>query len=497
MKKALFYIAVAMMALTPLLSGCNSSPEDEPDPVEEPKDPIDPDPQPPVEDVPSEYSIDPKAVENYFSAAIKGDDSSYEASGSLTEEQIKGASEYVWKLWKAAVGRNSAERLPSLSPHNELRSWGDVVTADATWQLPEGSMSVFYGSKGSKPSSGYPLMLFIHGSGSDANYEWTVSLAWAQYFKDGNVAYFVPRSPQGGTGCRWYQPSRQQKWEQMLRQALVADNIDPNKIYFMGISEGAYGSQRLASFYADYLAGAGPIAGGELLANCPPENLANTSFILQTGDEDTAYGRRLLTMKVGKVLDELQASHPGYYDHKVDLQPGKGHGCNYEVTTPWLVQKTRNVNPKYVYWENYGLGGINNEPVRYRDSFYNLHILELSNDRKDEMNRAVYEMNISDDNVIDLTVRNVKLTTCEPASGEFWTMNIGVDKAYSPAAEGKVRIYLNSELVDPSKPVVVKVNGSEQFNGKIAADTRHLIESAALFYDPARLYPYAVEVSIK
>ena len=64
----------------------------------------------------------------------------------------------------------------------------------------------------------------------------------------------------------------------MLRLAFASGDIDPDRIYITGISEGAYGTQRLASFFADYLAGGGAMAGGEPLKNAPAENLANTPF---------------------------------------------------------------------------------------------------------------------------------------------------------------------------------------------------------------------------
>lgn len=391
--------------------------------------------------------------------------------------------------------RNIAEKLPVLSSHYSLSDWGDIQTPDGTWKLPEGGMKFFYGSKGEKPAAGYPLFLFLHGSGSDAQGEWTTCLSWAQYFREGSSAYFLPKSPQGGTGCRWYQPSRQEKWEQLLKQAFASNDIDPAKIYFMGISEGAYGSQRLASFYADYLAGAGPIAGGELLTSCPPENLANIAYCHQTGELDTSYGRALLTKKVGELLDELQKNHAGHYVHKVDLQPDKGHACDYTVTNPWLVNYTRDANPKYVNWENFGLGGINGEEIRYRDSFYNLYIIEPSDDRTNDLYRTAYEMIITG-NTVELTVNNVTLTPSEPASGSGWNINTGVDKTYKPATKGKVKIYLNNNLVDLSKPVIVKVNGAEKFNGIVELDTRNLVESCAIFYDPFRVFPAAVEVSV-
>lgn len=442
------------------------------------------------------FGIDTVELQNFFGQRIRSVASSYSPVDiHLPQDSIAEASKYVWSIWKKAVEAGETERLPQLSDHASLQSWDSINAPDGTWQLPDGPLKFFYGSKGTRPQNGYPLIIFIHGSGADAVREWEVTLAWTQIFNDSPSAYFIPQSPKGGTGCRWYQPSRQEKWEQILRQALVGEDIDPNRIYFAGISEGGYGSQRLASFYSDYLAGAGPIAGGEMLANCPPENLANTPFILQTGELDEFYGRKILTGKVGKTLDELASTHPGYYIHKVDLQPEKSHGCDYTVTTPWLVKHTRNANPKYVYWENFGQGGINDEPVRYRDGFYNLYILKPTNDRTDHNNRAVYEMNI-EGNTVNLNVSNVKITTNEPTTVYDWTGNLGIEKEYAPADSGKVRIYLNDNLVDLSKPVKIMVNGVEKFNGKVETNVRNIIESIAAYYDPARIFPAAVDVDI-
>ena len=75
-------------------------------------------------------------------------------------------------------------------------------------------------------------------------------------------------------------------------------------------------------------------------------------------------------------------------------------------------------------------------------------------------------------------------------------MQIGVEKSFTQATKGKVRIYLNGKLVDLSKPVVVKVNGVEKFNGTVTPDTRWLVESCGIFFDPERLFPAAVDVTI-
>ena len=45
--------------------------------------------------------------------------------------------------------------------------------------------------------------------------------------------------------------------------AKINYEFDPDKVYFFGISEGGYGSQRLASYYADYLARILFVLGGK------------------------------------------------------------------------------------------------------------------------------------------------------------------------------------------------------------------------------------------
>lgn len=451
-------------------------------------------PTAPAESAINDYGIGQDALLEYFTGADNGKLPSAKKSG-IDLSEVKEARKYIWDTWRGHVASSEKELLPPLSGHSHIASWKDAGKPDTVWKVPEGDMYVFYGTKGTKPAEGYPLIIFLHGSGEDAMGEWTACLSHAQAFSDGPSAYFLPKSPQGGTGTRWFQPSKQQKWEQLLRQALASGDINPDKVYFAGISEGAYGSQRLASFYADYLAGAGPIAGGELLANCPPENLANTPFCLQTGEKDVYWGRTLLTEKVGKILDSLAVAHPGYYAHKVDLQPNKGHGCDYYVTTPWLIRHTRNATPGYFYWENYGMGDINGEPRRYRDAFYNLRITGQADDRSDPMRREAFEMEI-EGNTVNITAEIVTLTTCEPATPPTGELNIGVAKSRTPATKGSLRVYLSDELVDLSKPVTVNVNGKRRFHGRLKRNTATIAESCRLFYDPMRLFTASVDVKI-
>lgn len=396
----------------------------------------------------------------------------------ISPEEADRLAPTVWSAWQKANQRIDEEKLP------ELRQ----ISADsAKWHIPatlepNAVMTFRYGSKGDMPDAGYPLFLYIHGSGEPMR-EWANGLRFAELFNDGPSAYFIPRIPQTGDWYRWYQRGKQYAWEKMLRQGLASGQIDPNRVYFFGISEGGYGSQRLASFYADYLAGAGPMAGGEPLKNAPAENCRNIAFSLRTGDRDYGFYRDKLTGYTKAAFDSLSAMHPGAYFHWIQLIPGRGHGIDYRHTTPWLKNFARNPYPSRVSWEDFEMDG------RHRTGFYNLQVIE----RPDADRRTRYEMSI-DNNVVNLTVDNVTYTTTE--TDPRWGIALKFDRSYQPATSGKIRIYFNDKLVNLNRPVTINVNGRRMFEGKLQCSLSDLVESCEEYYDPARLYPASVTIDL-
>lgn len=349
-----------------------------------------------------------------------------------------------------------------------------------SWVIPDSLehqavMDFFFGIKG--PAERYPLYIYLHGSGP-RDYEWATGLKLAQAFDDAPSAYFIPRIPREGEYYRWYQKGKQWAWERLLRAALASDFIDPERIYIIGISEGGYGSQRMASFYADYLAGAGPMAGGEPLKNAPPENLGNLAFTLRTGAEDSGFYRNLLTSYTAAALDSLAAAAPDRYRHRIELIPGAGHGIDYRPTPQWLRQFSRPKSPHQLTWEDFEMDG------RRRDAFGNLKIIERPKEAEGERTR--YDLKI-DDNNVNLTINTVTYTCTE--RDPHWGIELKFDKKLRPATGGQVKIYLDENMVDFSRPVRLTVNGREQFNGLLTPSESTLRDSAADFGDPTRLFP--------
>ena len=428
-------------------------------------------------------TINEGIITDYFNASIGDEDAQFDDESIIPACEIASTREKIWNLWKSAVENYDEEKLIPLDILENRKS--------GSWELPSSLepnavMPYYYGCNeytSYDADSKYPLFLYMHGSGDKAQ-EWEtgIGLSLRRFYSPG--IYFVPQIPNAyGEYYRWAIQSKQWAWEKLLRLAFVSKNVDPNKIYFFGISEGAYGSQRLASFYADYLAGAGPMAGGEPLKNAPMENVANIAFSLRTGALDDGFGRNILTQKALEVADELAAAHPGYYNHYIEVIEGDGHTIDYRPTTPWLAQFTRDAHPDYVHWENYAMYG------RYREAFYNIKVIK--NATASSNSRACYELK-RDGNTIDLNAKIVNYSTSYSQGG----IDMYFNKKYSKASRGKLRIYLNEDEYDLSQPVKVILNGTEIFNGMVSPTLGTMVESCALFYDPERLFPAAIDVDI-
>ena len=423
-----------------------------------------------------------KKVKEYFANTLQGVECEYSNGKAIKLADIKQMRTAVWNCWREAVNGYSEEKLIAPFAADEPRDTG-------YWHLPENlepdaNMPYYFIKKGEQPEAGYPLFLYMHGSGSKRS-EWENGFRLCHSYADAPSLHFIPQIPNGyGELYRWAIQSKQWAWEKLLRLAFLEDNIDANRIYFYGISEGGYGSQRLASFYADYLAGAGPMAGGEPLKNAPMENLANIAFSLRTGEMDHGFARNVMTENAAKTIAKLAEEHPGLYKNFIEIVPGMGHGINYETTTPWLSKHVRNPHPTYFYWEDYDMYG------RHRTGFYNLRVNETSRNNDEE--RTCYEVKISG-NTIDVKVENATYTTTRA----IYNIPMFFERSYAPATKGNITLFLNEELFDLSQPVKVIVNGKEAFNGVVKPTVGAMVESCAEYFDPERVFPAKVDVEIR
>ena len=457
-------------------------------------------------------------VKNHFMKVLRQDVPSpipTTIERTLKSKDIDKYKTLVWQAWQEANAQTVEEKLiplRSLCPKNkgawhlpeQLEPsatmpyyWGIKWKALTTEEIQKNYQAGFLGDDSSTTderigaSKPFPMYLYLHGSGPKDD-EWKFSLMWTQYFDDAASVYFVPQIPNEGQYYRWWQQSKQYAWEKLIRLALAGGDIDANRMYVLGVSEGGYGSQRLASFYADYWAAAGPMAGGEPLKNAPVENCANIGFSLLTGALDEGFYRNRLTGYTIAAFDSVQQvwarkqttvtdSATPLFRHRTQLVPNCQHSIDYSPTTPWLKTFVRNPYPKTVLWEDFPMDG------RHRRGFYNLVVLSRPTER------TYYEMTISG-NTVNLTVSDVDYETVEKDPN--WGIDLKFHRHYRPSTHGKWRLYLNDTLVDLQHPVTIIVNGKKAFEGKVTPRLQDMIDSCQEFFDPYRIYPASVEVAI-
>jgi pimeloyl-ACP methyl ester carboxylesterase len=112
------------------------------------------------------------------------------------------------------------------------------------------------------PSRRWPLVIFLHGSGSighDLEKVKHEGLArWAEKRGDLSFLLVAPQAPSGG-----WSPTAV---DALLDQVLARYRVDPDRVYLTGLSMGGYGTWATASAHPARFAAIAPICGGGDLA---------------------------------------------------------------------------------------------------------------------------------------------------------------------------------------------------------------------------------------
>ena len=348
-------------------------------------------------------------------------------------------------------------------------------------------------SRGEKPAKGYPLFFQTHGGGSTDQklphpHGWQVnSRDWQNQvgvclFRFPEGMYFVPRMANDNKG-RWWMKHNHIAFDFLIRRAILFREVDPDRIYMMGISEGAYGTEALTPFWADRFAGgcamAGGAGGGERFYN-----LRNTAFRNDTGENDTMFGRVKLAREAHDYLARLKEADPGGYDHMLFIHPGRGHGIDYQPGPAWIATKTRNTRPDKLTWFNFALDGQRRTDFSWlslakapeRDT-----IIIAKVDRKKNTVGIIARINppdVKDEGAVYNT------STPDPVANRV------------PYTGNTLTLHLDDQLVDLDQPVTVIVNGKEVFADKLTRRVAHMAEDIARHGDPGRVFPARCEVEL-
>ncbi len=369
-----------------------------------------------------------------------------------------------------ALGR---ETLPPIEP--------DPEQAMLARELRVGDFTFPYVllAKGERPAGGWPLYLCLHGGGGNGEakgpHAWDVNdrewaaqkTLWARIYPSPGL-YFIPRMADDRQG-RWYFDHNQAAFDDVIRQAILFRDVDPDRVYLMGISEGGYGAIRFAGNRPDRFAACGGMAAAEPLATSPPENMRNVALRIDIGEKDTMFDRVGLARRMGERLGELHSQDARGYDFVVNVQAGRGHGIDYRPCPQWLATKVRNARPDRIVWS-----------VRPFHTTLALQNGWLA------LDAAPTTMPLH----LTATLRDNRL--------ELLAEIDDADKpgARQPAPNGRVLVRLDAQLCDLTRPVAIRVNGKERAAAQPQTTLATMVRTLAERGDPRLCFPAELVVEL-
>lgn len=290
---------------------------------------------------------------------------------------------------------------------------------------------------GEKPADGRSLYISMHGGGNTRpevnDKQWSNQQS---LYTPKEGVYVAPRAPTN-TWMLWHENHIDDLFDELIKTAIVMEDVNPDKVYLMGYSAGGDGTFQLAPRMADRWAAASMMAGHP--GDAPILNLRNLPFAIFMGGQDAAYNRNGLAAEWGKQLDSLQKNDPEGYPHLVKIYPEDGHWMQRKdtIAIDWMAGYHRNANPDKVIWV---------QDDRLHDRFYWLGVPqeEAANGKK--------------------LVASVNKQTITIAHSDYDTFYL----------------YLNDGLVNLNKPVTVIFQGRQLFKGKVRRNQQLINKTAEL-----------------
>jgi len=297
----------------------------------------------------------------------------------------------------------------------------------------------------------YPLILYLAGGGGNGEYEIS---PWPNHVAD--KGYFVACPVAGGKF--WWQEGSQ------VVLAVLADlkakyNVDENRVYLMGVSNGGLGTDYLVTRWPDLFAAAAPIAGNSVDENTEDDdpamlkNLRNVPLRIMHGEADPVIpvgADRMMKARLDSLGCKVEYVETPGLGHDL-REAGNGRYKDYLEALAFFEKNVRDPFPKRV-------SGVMAKPG-WR---YWVKADSLSG-------KASFDVEIKKNNLIEVKSEGV----------------------------GKMTLYLNKSLLDLSKAVTVMANGKEVYKGMVKTDKQVLIEGVKAREDRAMIFSAKLPLTLQ
>ena len=317
-----------------------------------------------------------------------------------------------------------------------------------------------------EPTKDYALVVCLHGAGFTGE-------AYLDRWKSRLGEQYILACPTYPAGA-WF--TRRAEDLVLATVQLVRElyRIDPNRIFLSGMSNGGIGAWLIGMHHAPLFAGLAPMASGIDDVLFPfLENLRTTPVYIIHGSQDQVMPVEL-SRKLAGELKKLD--YPFIYrEHDRTHAMAGGHFFPREELpdlVTWFDKQRRTPVPKTL--------------TVVRDASHLLSFGWVRIDATDQIASFSEDLiDKRDDSIRQRTYARLTAQVTGPNQIEVRTDRV---RQYT--------LYLNSDLVDLSKPVVIITDGQPSFEGLLAPHVDTLLRQARIRHDPAQLFPARVTLTV-
>jgi pimeloyl-ACP methyl ester carboxylesterase len=335
-----------------------------------------------------------------------------------------------------------------------------VVVRDRPYRL---SLSI---PQSYEPTQDYALVVCLHGAGFTGE-------AYLDRWKSRLGEHYILACPTYPAGA-WFTRRAEDLVLATVQLVQQRYRIDPNRIFLSGMSNGGIGAWLIGMHHAPLFAGLAPMASGIDDVLFPfLENLRTTPVYIIHGSQDQVMPVELSRKLAGELKN---LDYPFIYrEHDRTHAMAGGHFFPREELpdlVKWFDNQRRMPVPKTL--------------TVVRDASHLLPFGWVRIDATDQI--ASFSEDLIDKRDDSIRKRTYARLTAQVTGPNRIDVRTDRVRQYT--------LYLNDDLVDLSKPVVITIDGQPSFEGLLTPHVETLLRQARLRHDPAQLFPAQVTLTV-
>ena len=316
------------------------------------------------------------------------------------------------------------------------------------------------------PEQSYALILCLHGAGFTGEAyldRWTSRLG----------EKYILACPSVTMGS-WWTRFGEELVLQVLHDVQMQYHVDPDRIFLTGMSNGGIGAWIIGMHHADRFAGIAPMASGVDDVLFPfVENLAHTSMYVIHGVEDQIMPVQLSRDLVKEMERRGILFH--YQEHAWTHPHAGGHFFPKQALPDliaWFDEQKRETLPRRI--------------SLVRDATHLTPFYWVRIDMTEQI--AAFSENLIDSRDEFITGGVYAKLHAEIMSPNKIVVNTNRIRRYT--------VFLNQDLVDFSKPIIVETNGNISFEGMVEPRIETLLEEVRHRSDTHIFFPAKLTIDL-